>query len=312
MDWIVGYQDLDTGTRKGTLNEVLGVSAKDDPDKLRGKRSSTIIIEEFGNFPKITDTYNVMLPSVREGDIAFGQIILIGTGGSEGSDFAGAQEMIYHPDGYHLMSYSNVWDKSSQGKGRSIFFFPAYVNRKGCYNKDGISDVTKALLEICMDRYTVKYNTQDPMQLTRTKAENPITLQDAIMRRDSTLFPVATIMDRLHEIDGNPSMLDDIYVGRMGQTSDGEAEFRPTADEAIRNFPHKNNKLAGAVEIYQMPIRNADGKIIPGRYIAGLDPYDDDTSETMSLGSLFVMDLFTDEIVCEYTGRPMFANDYYE
>ena len=90
MDWIIGYQDLDTGTRKGTLNEVLGVSAKDDPDKLRGKRSSTIIIEEFGNFPKITDTYNVMLPSVREGDIAFGQIILIGTGGSEGSDFAGA------------------------------------------------------------------------------------------------------------------------------------------------------------------------------------------------------------------------------
>ena len=49
-----------------------------------------------------------------------------------------------------------------------------------------------------------------------------------------------------------------------------------------------------------------------GRYIAGLDPYDDDASHTTSLGSLFVMDLWTDRIVCEYTGRPFYADDMYE
>ena len=32
----------------------------------------------------------------------------------------------------------------------------------------------------------------------------------------------------------------------------------------------------------------------------------------MSLGSLFVLDLWTDGIVAEYTGRPPFADDYYE
>ena len=47
MQWKMGYTDLDTGAQKGTLNEVIGVSSKDDPDKLRGKRSSKIIIEEF-------------------------------------------------------------------------------------------------------------------------------------------------------------------------------------------------------------------------------------------------------------------------
>lgn len=47
MQWKMGYVDLDTGTQKGTLNEIIGVSSKDDPDKLRGKRSSRIIIEEF-------------------------------------------------------------------------------------------------------------------------------------------------------------------------------------------------------------------------------------------------------------------------
>ena len=32
----------------------------------------------------------------------------------------------------------------------------------------------------------------------------------------------------------------------------------------------------------------------------------------MSLGSVFVLDLWTDRLVAEYTGRPMFADDYYE
>lgn len=312
MQWKMGYVDLDTGTQKGTLNEIIGVSSKDDPDKLRGKRSSRIIIEEFGNFPKVTDTYRVILPSVQEGNIVFGQMILIGTGGSEGADFAGANEIIYNPLGFNIYAVPNVYDKSAQGKNNTIFFFGAYVNRKGCYNQDGISDVTKALLELCYDRYLVKYNTTDSMALTRTKAENPITLQEAIMRRDSTLFPVATIMDRIHQIDGNPNEYDDVYVGELELKKDGKVEFKPTSAQPIRHFPHKDNKLEGAVEIFKMPELDRDGKPFNGRYIASQDPYDDDSAETMSLGSTFILDLWTDKIVAEYTGRPMFADDYYE
>lgn len=312
MQWKMGYIDLDTGTQRGTLNEIIGVSSKDDPDKLRGKRSSRIIIEEFGNFPKVTDTYRVILPSVQEGNIVFGQMILIGTGGSEGADFAGANEIIYNPLGFNIYAIPNVYDRSAQGKNNTIFFFGAYVNRKGCYNHDGVSDVTKALLELCYDRYLVKYNTIDSMALTRTKAENPITLQEAIMRRDSTLFPVATIMDRIHQIDGNPNEYDDVYVGELELKKDGKVEFKPTSAQPIRHFPHKDNKLEGAVEIFKMPELDRDGKPFNGRYIASQDPYDDDSAETMSLGSTFILDLWTDKIVAEYTGRPMFADDYYE
>ena len=39
---------------------------------------------------------------------------------------------------------------------------------------------------------------------------------------------------------------------------------------------------------------------------------DDDSSDTLSLMSMFILDLWTDEIVFEYTGRPMFAEDAYE
>jgi hypothetical protein len=47
MTWKMGYIDLDTNTQKGTLNEVIGVSSKDDESKLRGKRGVLIAIEEF-------------------------------------------------------------------------------------------------------------------------------------------------------------------------------------------------------------------------------------------------------------------------
>lgn len=241
----------------------------------------------------------------------FGQLILIGTGGSEGADFAGAAEILFNPDGFNIKALPNVYDKVG-GKGKTIFFFPAFVNRKGCYNEDGISNVTKSLLELCYNRYIVKYNTTDTMALTRTKAENPITLQEAIMRRDSTIFPVAQLRDRINQIDANPNEYDDAFIGEFNISNKGEVEFKPTSAVPIRKFPHKDNKLEGAIEIFKMPEKDSSGKVFANRYIAGMDPYDDDSSETLSLGSVFILDLWTDTIVAEYTGRPMFVDDNYE
>lgn len=239
-------------------------------------------------------------------------MILIGTGGSEGADFAGAQEIIYNPKGFNIHAVKNVYDKSSQGKKESIFFFGAYLNRKGCYNEDGISDVTKAILEICYNRFIVKYNTTDPMALTRTKAENPLTLQEAIMRRDGSIFPVASLLDRIGEIDSNPSEYNDVYTGDLVMDKTGEINFIPSSKLPIREFPHKDNKQEGCIEIFKMPEKDKSGKVFNNRYIAGCDPYDDDTADTMSLGSMFILDLWTDKIVAEYTGRPLFADDFYE
>lgn len=312
MTWQKGYIDLDKGTKAGTLNTVLGVAVKEDPEKGRGKRAAFIGLEEFGAFPNVDAVYNIAKPSVTDGDKTFGLIALVGTGGTEGNDFSGAMNMIYHPKGYGIKSFDNVWDKEGRARGQSIFCFPSYVNRSGCMDKDGISDVTQALFRVLCERYVIKYNSSDPMQLTRTKAEYPITLQDAIMQRDSAYFPTAQLMERLQEIDADPNFYDGVYVGDMRQDSNGKVEFYPAELEAIRSFPHINNKVEGAVEIYEMPKRDAMGNIPSGRYIGGLDPIDDDESGTMSLVSLFILDLWTDRIVCEWTGRLSSADDCYE
>lgn len=313
MTWIMGYKDVELDVERGTLNNILGVSSKDDESKLRGKRAAHILIEEFGTFPRLTDMYNVLTPSVEEGDIVFGQIYMLGTAGDNESDFAGAQEIMYNPKGYRMYALPNVFDKNNQGRPNFVFFFPGYVNRKGCYNEDGVSDVIKALIEILMNRYTKKYNSSDPNTIIKVIAEVPITPAEAIVKTGVNMFPVTDLTERLQQLDSNPREFDDVYTGELVVNKSGQIEFKPTSAQPIREFPHKDNKIEGGLEMFQLPeIDRATGRPFNGRYILGCDPYDDDASNTMSLGSVFVLDLWTDKIVAEYTGRPLFADDFYE
>lgn len=240
-------------------------------------------------------------------------IVTHNTAGNEQSDFTAFAEMFYSPDGYNLCGMDNVFDKEGQGRKQTCFFYPVYMNYDDtCIDKDGNSDITKALLMVCNDRYKVKYGSSDINAITKRISQYPITPQEAIIRSQGNTFPVTELNNRLNQIDNNPGEYDDVYVGELIQKDGGIVEFQPTGDIPIREFPTKDNKVLGALEIFEMPQKSSDGKIPFDRYIGGLDPFDDDQSGTMSLGSFFVLDTWTDRIVAEYTGRPMFANDLYE
>lgn len=311
MTWQMGYQDKITGAKKGSLNLVLGVAVQEDEDKLRGKRGD-IFLEEFGSFPSLLGLYNTLRPSVEEGDRTFGLIYMIGTSGNKAADFISAQEIIFNPDGYNIYSLPNVYDKGVVGK-RISFFYGAYLNRAGCYNQDGVSDVVKALIQILLNRYKVKYNSSEPDTIIRTIAEMPITPQEAITRVSQNIFPVTLINDRLSEIDTDETILSDVLIGRFKAGKGDNVLFETTSDLPIREYPTKDNTLQGAVEIYKQPVIDpSTGRAYSNRYIASVDPIDDDGAKTMSFFSFFVLDCWTDEIVCEYTGRYPLAEDNYE
>lgn len=234
------------------------------------------------------------------------------TAGDKDSDFAAAQKIMYSPRAFNMYPVQNVYDKVGQGRPEFVFFFPAYINRNGCYNKDGISDVTKALLEILINRYTVKYNSTDLNLITKTISEHPIVPQEAILRSRGNMFPVTQLTERLNELDKNPNGFDSTYIGTLIQNSKGDIEFTPTMDNPIREFPLNDNKYTGALEIYEMPQKDSQGKVFADRYIMGLDPVNNDQADTLSLTSVFVLDLFTDRIVAEYTGRTDYADDALE
>ena len=203
-----------------------------------------------------------------------------------------------------------MYDKKGQGKDCFGFFFPAYLNRAGCYNEDGVSDVVKALLQILYNRYLAKYGA-DPTSVLRVIAEDPITPAEAIIKVKDAFFNVQALNERAQQLDTNPRLYDDVYVGELFFNSSGQVEFKPTDAIPIRKYPVDNETIV-ALEIYTMPEKDSTGKVFDNRYIIGLDPVDNDVAESSSLYSCFVFDLFTDNIVAEFTGRNLYADDNFE
>lgn len=315
MHWKMGYKDPESSMELGTKNEVMGVTLKNDPQKARGKRGAYIIWEEVGKFPNVLSGWQIARPSVEDGDFAFGTMIAYGTGGTEGADFTGAEEMFYSPKGYNIKPLVNIFDRNSNGKTNCSFFFPEYLNRTGCYDSSGNSDVVKALFEILRNREEIKIGASDPNTLVQEKAERPITPQEAIMRREGSIFPIGDLKDYLSEIMPNKErFVSPHWVGRLALTGDGSVDWKPDDSISIqRDYPIKDNKnKEGGLEIFEMPYRDSTGKVPSGIYIAGIDPIDDDESSTNSLFSMVIMNLLTDRIVAEYTGRTFDATESYE
>lgn len=307
MSWQMGYKN-ELGVEAGSLNQVLGVSAKDNPDKLRGKRG-WVLFEEMGSFKGLLALYDTTRKGVEDGNYAFATMYLVGTAAEDESDFTSAKTLLYNPEGYNIYSIKNVFDKKGQGKKDFGFFFPSYVNRSGCYNKDGVSDVVKALLEILIARYKAKYSA-DPQSVLRVIAEDPITPAEAIIKVKASYFPTASINERIAQLDEDPKAYNDVYVGEL-VLRNGEVTFTPSGDTPIHRYG-VDNSTRGALEIFEMPEKNREGNVFNGRYIIGHDPVDNDQAESSSLSSTFVFDLFTDKIVAEYTGRQPFADDNFE
>jgi len=184
----------------------------------------------------------------------FGMIAGIGTAGDSDNDFSGAREILYNPEGYNVVAIDNVYDIEGSGRKKFSYFFPAYMNLEGHYDKNGNSDVTAALISILMDRYRVKYNTQDSKSLTKRVAELPITPQEAMLQTRGNRFPVTQLSERLSQIDNDPSFYDQVYTGDL-VFKNGKVEFVPTTEPVIRKYPlkDKDGSWRGSIEIYEMP-----------------------------------------------------------
>jgi len=311
MEVQLGYIDS-YGTRRGLLSSVVGISLKDNPEKARGIRGPFIQYEEDGLFPDLETAWNVNREAVESGSATFGIMVAGGTGGTMGASFEGSKKLFYNGDAYNIYTVKNVYDKNVQGDAKCGFFWGAYLNRHRCYDdKTGEPDVIKALIEIIENRHKIAKNASDNLALTQARAEKPITPQEAIMRVEGTIFPVSDLLDYLNGIKPEEQrFLAQHYVGELVYDAVEGVKWKPNADlKPIRKHETSVNRI-GAIEIFELPKKDSSGRIQTGRYIAGIDPIDADEGE--SLFSMQVMDLLTDRIVAEYTGRYPKAEQCYE
>ena len=306
------YKDPLTNTEKGIKTEILGVTTKGQPERARGKRGKLLLFEEAGKFPHLKKAYAIARPSVEQGKMTFGTIIVWGTGGTEGADFAGMRELFTKPDAYNIYALPNVFDRNMPQGTVCGYYCGEYMNREGCYDNNGNSDIVKALTEVFNARSVIADNTDDPNALIQEKADRSITPQEAMMKKEGHLFNVEDMRIHLAEVETNPKRYTDATWKVKLYFQDGKVKWKLSDNYPIRQFPVMDVKdLTSCVEIFEHPIE-IDGHIQPNVYIAGADPYDDDMSVGPSLGSIVVMNRLTGRIVAEYTGRPRTAEEFYE
>lgn len=306
----------------GYKSEIIGVTLKDNPDVVRGKRAKLILFEEAGSFSELGAAWQIARPSVEQGSVTFGTMICWGTGGDEGSAFETLKDMFYNPQGYNCLGFHNIWDEFGSDKPCG-FFCPQYTNlddrdengNRIYMDADGNTLTRPAMEKILADRKQVVDNATNAAAIDRYIAERPITPAEAMLEFNGNIFPKKELQEQLAKIRTNKKLSNHKQVGDLIWESNGSLKWVPKKQGDITHFPlNKEDDPTGSIVIWEHPVQDAPH----GLYILGVDPYDHDQSGTNSLGSTFVYKRFQgfeeyyDIIVAEYTGRPNSAEEYYE
>lgn len=326
MERVAGYKITDEfgkQTEQGYMSSITGITLKNDPERIRGTRGKLVLWEEGGKFPNLLDAWRIEQPSVETDDgKAFGLMVSYGTGGTEGSSFAGLKELFYKPEAYNILSFPNIWDDNAENT-RCGFFVPSWSNLEsfddeGKYiymDEDGNSLREKAIENLIAQRNKIKDGGASQQSIDRFISERPIKPQEAILELGKNIFPRKLLMDQLTRIRTNVKLQNMKHV--VDLTWDGDGKVIATEKKAgdITYYPlKKGDKPHGSVVIWEYPITDPPY----GLYIGGCDPYDHDDSFTNSLGSTFIYkrvkagEAWNDVIVAEYSGRPDTAEEYYE
>lgn len=303
--YIDGYKE-----ERGYLSQIFGVIVN-DPDKVRGKGGMKIAYEEGGSFRNLKKALEISLPSVKQGGYTTGQITVFGTGGEEGEDIEGLEEVFSMPSVYEMMEFPNIWEKDGV-YDTCGFFVPCYMANETYMDSDGNVDIEEAIRYDDTQR-ALKQKSKDPKALDRRVAEFPRIPDEALSRTNNTIFPTTEAKEQIKFVLRNRDIQGQIKYGWITNSVDEGYKFKPAEDVTPLNFyPHKNDDdLTGAMAMFEKPIKNAQGQIPDNLYTIVVDPYyKDDAQDKTSLGAVYVIKRLTqltpdgDIIVFSYVARP--------
>jgi len=299
----------------GMKSQIMGVSLKDNPDKVRGKAGELVFFEEAGSFPGLLKAWEVTMPTMRQGAKTLGLMVAFGTGGTEGADFEAMEEIFYNPAAYDCMDYDNIWDEGAVGT-RCGYFIPIQKNLDGFIDEEGNSLQADAK-EYEHEMREKKKGAADAKSLDQYIAEHPFSPQEATLQVTANLFDVASLQEHYNTIKAN-NLHTKGTPGIFYYKKDRVA-FKPDyTAHPIAKFPHrKDTDNTGAVVIYESPYTNKENETPHNLYVICHDPYGQNQSaDSSSLGAAYVLKRPNnlsqpdDMIVASYIGRPATQDDY--
>jgi hypothetical protein len=313
-----GYKKKVNGVEieMGMKSQIIGVSLKDNPDKVRGKAGELIFFEEAGSFPGLLKAWEVAMPTMRQGAKTLGLMVAFGTGGTEGADFEAMEEIFYNPEAYDCMHYDNVWDEGAMGS-KCGYFIPIQQNLEGFIDDDGNSEETKAV-DYELDMREKKKMAADSKALDQYVAEHPFSPQEATLQITANLFDVSSLQAQYNKIKAHGlhslGTSGELYYGK-----EGDVKFRPLPNaKPVLRFPHrKGDDNSGTIIIYESPYKNEQKQVPMNLYVICHDPYGQNQSaDSTSLGAAYVLKRPNnisrpdDMIVASYVGRPNTSDEF--
>jgi hypothetical protein len=307
----------------GYKSEIIGVTLKDKPNKVRGKRAKLILWEEAGSFPELEVAWQIARPSIEHDGVAFGLMIAFGTGGDDtnANNITGLRTAFYNPDTYNCVGFKNIWDTGAEGL-ECGFYVPQYTNidardksgKRLYMDKDG-NTLTKLAKEYILNLREVELkNATSSSIVDRYIAEHATCPAETFTEFSGNIYPKRELQAHLAHMRTNKKLNNAKQVGKLIRDN-GKLNWVLTPGKDITEYPLPSTADPhGAIVIWEHP--DPDPPL--GLYIIGIDPYDQDSSVTTSLGSIFVYKRMQDfeknydTLVAEFTGRPESADEFYE
>lgn len=281
---------------------------KDNADAMRGVDALFILLEEAGAFDNLAQSYNAIVPSLTAGSKITGQICIIGTSGDMEKGTVDYADMFYNPLAYGLMPFVNIWDDNAENTVCG-FFHPVVWNMEGFYDKQGNSDIKKALEWENARRKRLLENSSSSILLHRHMQEFPLCPAEAFsMASHSEIVCIEELRNRLNKIQAKSLHIKKgIPVTLVYNQDKTKVIAKPDLNNVLNpiyNYKPKTNDLNGAVVIYEFPSENVPQNF----YKIGYDPYRQNNGTSLSAITVFKGHWRGEKtkykIVAEYYGRP--------
>lgn len=281
---------------------------KDNADAMRGVDALFILLEEAGAFDNLAQSYNAIVPSLTAGSKITGQICIIGTSGDMEKGTVDYADMFYNPLAYGLMPFVNIWDDNAENTVCG-FFHPVVWNMEGFYDKQGNSDIKKALEWENARRKRLLENSSSSILLHRHMQEFPLCPAEAFsMASHSEIVCIEKLRNRLNKIQAKSLHIKKgIPVTLVYNQDKTKVIAKPDLNNVLNpiyNYKPKTNDLNGAVVIYEFPSENVPQNF----YKIGYDPYRQNNGTSLSAITVFKGHWRGEKtkykIVAEYYGRP--------
>lgn len=277
MERVSGYKVTDEfgkQTERGYLSSIVGITLKNDPERIRGTRGKLVLWEEGGKFPDLLDAWRIEQPSVETDDgVAFGLMIAFGTGGTIGASFDGLKELFYKPNANNVLAFPNIWDDGRENT-ECGFFVPAYSNLESFdddgnqvyMDKDGNSYKEKAIQNLIDQRNKIRDGGASQQSIDRFISERPIKPAEAVLELGKNIFPRKLLMDQLTRIRTNKKLQSMKHVVDLEWDGNGQVKATEKPSGDITNYPlKKGDKPHGSVVIWEYPVKDPP----LGLYIGG-------------------------------------------